>query len=377
MLIRMNKQTKRITVTIALTLLLVSIGSAVVVLGQPTLETRATRIVEVAEEASEKVGDIIVLIDTNETLQDKIDDAGLTDAFEGNVTIYWEGVGKVDDAGDSLAFYDYEGAIANSTEALSIFREVYRSINSILCDSDVKLGQFVDVEELEEAVERSQERVDELRELISADSPIYDKLIDAEGILTQALEFLPDKLEEAKASLREAGILISEVCQYLKEVAQELNPQRIKDYCEGAYQYMERFRERFGQAGTEGFDVDGFLQGFGYQNEDDFMARFQEMIQNAEGTEHVEDVLDDLEKIGRLIREMDQNLTQEMSHYRAQCGRSESGNGLGQESSGSGYGQEGSGSGYGQEFGGSESVQSGGDYVGRGSSGQMGFGGSQ
>jgi prefoldin subunit 5 len=374
---RMNKQTKRIIMTIALILLLVSIGSAAVVLGQPTLETRATRFVEVAEEASEKVGDIIVLIDTNETLQDKIDDAGLTDAFEGNVTLYWEGLGKVDDAGDFLAFDDYKSAIANATEALRIFREVYRSINNILCESDVKLGQFVDVEELEEAVERSQERVDELKELISADSPIYYKLIDAEGILTQALEFLPDKLEEAKASLREANILISEVCQYLKEVAQELNPQRIRDYCDSAYQYMERFRERFGQAGAEGFDVDGFLRGFGYQNEDDFMARFQEMIQNAEGTEDVKDVLDDLEEIGRLIREMDQNLTQEMGRYRAQYGRSESGNGLGQESGGSSYSQEGSGSGYGQEFGGSEFVQSGGGYVGQGSSGQMGFGGGQ
>jgi hypothetical protein len=376
-LIRMNKQTKRIAVTIALTLLLVSMGSAAVVLAQPTLETRAIRIVDLAEEASEKVGDIIVFIETNETVQDKIDDAGLTDAFEGNVTLYWEGRGKVDDSGDFLAFDDYEGAIANATEALSIFREVYRSINNILCASDVKLGQFVHVEELKEAVERSQERVDELRELISVDSPMYDKLIDAEGILTQALEFLPDQLEKTKASLREANILISEVCQYLKEVAQESSPQRIRDYCVGVYQYKERFRERFGQAGTEGFDVDEFLQRFGYQNEDEFMARFQEMIQNVEGTENVEDVLDDLEEIGRLIREMDQNLTQEMGHYRAQYGRSESGSGLGQESSGSGYGQEGSGSGYGQEFGGSVLVESGGGYVGRGSSGQMSFGGGQ
>ena len=87
------------------------------------------------------------------------------------------------------------------------------------------------------------------------------------------------------------------------------------------------------------------------------MARFQEMIENAKGTEDIED----LEEIGRLIRQMDQNLTQEMDHHRAQHGQSVSGSGFGQEGSGSGYGQEGSGNGYG----------------GSGGSGQMGFGGGQ
>ncbi len=76
------------------------------------------------------------------------------------------------------------------------------------------------------------------------------------------------------------------------------------------------------------------------------MARFQEMIENAKGTEDIED----LEEIGRLIREMDQNLTQEMGRHRAQ------------------HGQAGSGSGFGQTNGG---------YGGSSGSGQPGFGGGQ
>jgi len=156
-------------------------------------------------------------------------------------------------------------------------------------------------------------------------------------------------IEEAKASLREANILISEVCQYLKQVAQELNPQRIRDYCETAYQYRERFRGGFEQAETEGFDVNGFLQTYGYQNEEEFMARFQEMIQNAEGTEDLEDVLEDLEEIGRTIRETDQAFTTEMGRYREQHGHAESGSGFGQNMGGyggsGGSGQTGFGSG--------------------------------
>ena len=123
---------------------------------------------------------------------------------------------------------------------------------------------------------------------------------------------------------------------------------------------------RFGQAGTEGFDVNGFLQTYGYQNEEDFDARFQEMIENAKGTEDLYDVLEDLEEIGRTIREMDGNLTYEVGQYRARRGQQAAGTGSGQEGSGSGSG---SGSGYGQNAGG---------YGGSGSgSGQTGYGGGQ
>ena len=76
------------------------------------------------------------------------------------------------------------------------------------------------------------------------------------------------------------------------------------------------------------------------------MARFNEMIEQAKGTEDIED----LEEIGRTIREMDGNLTEEMARHRAR------------------HGQEATGSGYGQNAGG---------YGGSSSSGQPGFGGGQ
>ena len=348
----MNKRIRIATIA-SLVLLLVSAGSVSAIFSGQDPETRANRIVEIAEGASQKVGDLIDLVYANTTVVDMIETAGLTDDFGGNVTLYGEGNENVTNANLALENDDYEGAIANSTEALSIFREVYRSIQIILYNSDVKIGQLVDVDELEEAIERSLDRITELKELISTEAPIYSNLIDAEELLTQAKNLLPDNIEDAKANLREANVLISEVCQYLKQVAQELNPQRIRDYCDEAEQYRYRFRGRFEQAGTEGFDVNGFLQTYGYQNEDDFMARFQEMIENARGTEDLDDVLEDLEEIGRTIREMDQNLTYEVGQYRERHGQQATGTGSGQEGSGSGYGQNagvygGSGSGSGQ-----------------------------
>ena len=326
------------------------------------IETKAERMVDIADGARDRVLELVDLIEADPTAMELITDAELDGQFYNNVSLCVDGEGwtYLNAANQSLLAGDYEDAIVNSKEALTIFRDVLRAINVILVDAGVEIEQPLGAQVIQEAIERSLSRVEELQELISPDAPIYAKLIDAEGYLTTAIGLLHDNVEDAKASLREANILISEVCQYLKQVAQELNPQRIRDYCETAYQYRERFRGGFEQAETEGFDVNGFLQTYGYQNEEEFMARFQEMIQNAQGTEDLDDVLEDLEEIGRTIREIDGNLTQEMGQHGEQHGQQATGNGSGQEGSGSGYGQNGGG------YGGSGS-----------GSGQMGYGGGQ
>jgi hypothetical protein len=331
-------------------LIVIAVGSLSVALGQPATETRATNIVESAQAAEERVGELIDLVASNASALTMIETAGLTDAYEANVTLYGEGQQNVTNALECLEAEDYEGAIENATDAMSIFREVYRAINQILCDSDVKICQSVDPEELEDAIDRSLAKIEDLKDLISEEAEIYSNITAAEDLLLEAKnELLPDDIEGAKDNLREANALIRDVCLYLKEVAQDLNPGRIRDYCE-ELQSRYRFRERFGQAQTEGFDVNGFLQGAGYQNEDDFMTRFQEMIQNAQDTEDIEDAVDDLEEIGRFAREFDGSFNQQMGQFRAQHG---------QNNGGAGYGQQGSGSDGGQRNGGSGQMGSG------------------
>jgi hypothetical protein len=337
----MNKQT-RIATVVSLVLLLVSVGSVSAVLTIQNPENKANRMIEIAESAEDRVGNLIDRVVADLDASELIE----TEEFLGNVTLYEEGMDSVSNAIAAFGVDDFEGAIANATDALNIFREVFRSIQIMLYTYDIKIGPLVDVDALEEAILRSIERVEDLEALISSEAPIYDKLIDAKGNLTLALSFLPENVEDAKSSLREANMLLGEISQYLKQVAQELNPQRIRDYCENAYQYRERFREQFRGGREEGFDVNGFLQTQGYQDEDDFMARFQEMIENAQGSEDIED----LEDIGRTIREMDQNLNEELGGYRARYG---------QQATDSGNGQMGPG------------------YGGNGGSGQSGFGGGQ
>lgn len=362
-------KTSRIAVLMILVAVIAMAAPASAYFSSQSLETKAERMVEIAEEARDRVFDLVDIVESNATVMEMIIDAGLDGQFYDNVSLCVEagttvdgeiktenGTGwtYLDAANKALLAGEYEDAIDNAREALTVFREVLRSIHAILFEAGVETEQLVAPQVISDAIERSLERVEELQALISTDAPIYSNLTEAKELLTEAKnEFLPDNIEDAKANLREANILISEVCQYLKQVAQELNPSRIRDYCEEAGQYRDRFRDRFRGAWDEGFDVNGFLQTYGYQNEDEFMGRFQEMIENAQGAEDLEDVLEDLEEIGSLIREMDQNLNQEMGQHRAQHGQAGSGSGYGQNG-GSGYGQESSGTSGGQ-YGGSGS----------------------
>jgi uncharacterized membrane protein YccC len=106
--------------------------------------------------------------------------------------------------------------------------------------------------------------------------------------------------EAAKDSLREANTLISQVCQDLKAIAQELNPSRIRGYLNEAYRFRERFRERFGQAWNEEIDVDKFLQASGYQYEEEFMAYFQQIIEKAQGSTNIKEAIQNLNNLGQM-----------------------------------------------------------------------------
>ena len=364
----------KIAVLAILVVILIMAAPVSAYFSSQSIDTKAERMIEIAEDAREKVLVLISSVVSDEAAMENITEAGLDGQCYDNVSLLVEegttyGTWEADSDGEgwialvnakqALSEMEYEDSISYSRDSLEISRTVLKSIQLILYTADVDIGQIIEPQILQEAIERSLDKILELKNLL-ADTEMLAKLDTAETLLQDAQSALDsDQIENAKDSLRDANALISQVCQDLQEIARKFNPQRITDYCEGAYQYRERFRERFGQARNEGFDVDEFFQGLGYQNEEEFMARFQEMIQNAEGTEDFEDTLQELEEIGRLLRDLDQNFTQEMGHYRAQHGQSGSTGGFGQEANYGGHGQQSNDDGI----------------KGNTGSGQMGFGG--
>lgn len=331
----------RIVVLILLATVIVSVAPVSAVFYAQSLEsTRAEKFVKLADRAGEQVKDLIDLVYANKTALQIIEDAGFLDELEGNVTFYYEGVANVTNAYAALEIEDSQGAIANATQALRIFREVFSSIHIILCNSGLEKGQLVDAQGLLEAIRRAIEKIERLRELLPEDATESLGLLDeAETYLNIELAMtllLEGKVSEVVYNLTQANQLIIQVYQYLKEQAEITNSLRICNYLEGMQRYRERLRERFRFAANEGINVDVFLESLGYQNEAEFMQTLENMIQNAQGkTEDIKNAIQDLEAISQAIREMDQALTQEMNRHRERYG---SGQG-----SGSGYGYGGGG----------------------------------
>jgi hypothetical protein len=301
--------------------------------GQAQIQaTPAEELVELADRAEQQVKNLIDLVYANETALQKIEDVGLIDELESNVTLYGEGVGNLTAAHDALEIADYEGAVNYATEALSIFREVFSSIHMILEDAGLQKGHLVDKQGLLEAMTRQLQRIDRLREILPADAPdeIKQLLDDAEALLdieAATALLLEGKASEVISNLQEAKELISQVYQYLKEQAEESNSWRIGDYCE---RVRERIRERFRYGNQTGIDFTAVLESLGYQSENQFMETLENMIQTAQGKAgDFKNALQDLDAIGQMVQEMDQALTQEINRHQNGSGSGSNGGGSG------------------------------------------------
>jgi len=343
------KASKIAILAILVTVIVMAAPASAYVMSQ-NIETKAERMVEIADGARETVMDLVALVEDNTTAKQLILDADLDEDFYGNVSLCvsdgtmvngtavtgdGEGWTYLDAANTSLLAGDYEDAIDNAREALAIFRDVLRSINDILYDAGVETGQILEAQVLQEAIDRSMDRIEQLRALL-ADEELLGNLTDAEALLNEAQTLLDSgEIEDAKDALIEANSIISDVCRQLKEIAQDLNPGRIERYLGNAHRYKEKFRERFGHAWDEEIDVDEFLKALGYENEEAFMAEFQGMIEKAQGAEDVKEAIQSLKEIGQMIRNMDSALTQEFGRHREQ--------GQSMPGKGNGYGNMGSG----------------------------------
>jgi len=324
---------KRQLVVVALLASIVIMAAPVSAMFGQVQATPAEQLVAVADKAEQQVKNLIDLVYTNESALDKIEEVGLLEALEQNVTLYDEGVGNLTAAHDALDAEDYEGAVDYATEVLSIFREVFSSIHMILEDAGLQKCTLADCEGLLDAMTRQLERIDRLREILPEDTPeeITQLLDDAEALLdidaARAL-LLEGNVTEVRDTLIEAKELIAQVHDYLKEEAEGLNAWRLDGYCE---RVRERIRERFRSGNQSGINFNDVLQSYGYQNENQFMEELENMIQTAKGNKaNFQNALQDLDAIGQMVQEMDQAMAQKMNqHMNGSGGSGEGGGNIG------------------------------------------------
>jgi tetratricopeptide (TPR) repeat protein len=340
----MMQKKQLIALALLVSVVLAVAPASAILYGQAQIQaTPAEELVDLAEKAEQQVQNLIDLVYSNETALQKIEDVGLLDELEGNVTFFDEGGVNLAAAYEALDAADYDGAVDYATEALGVFREVFSSIHVILEAAGLQKGQLVDNQGLLEAMQRQLQRIDRLREILPEDAPeeIKQLLDNAEALLdvdaARAL-LLEGRSSDVLSSLQEAKLLISQVYDYLKTQAEESNVWRINSYCE---RVRERIRERFRQGSQMGIDFTDVLESMGYQSEDQFMETLQNMTQTAQGeTGDFKKALQDLDAIGQMVQQMDQALTQKMNQH--QGGNGQDG-GYGSGGMGSGYGMGGNG----------------------------------
>ena len=349
------KRSKIAILTILLAVIVMAAPASAYITSQ-NIETKADRMVEIAANAQEAVMEIVAQVEANTTAYQMLLDADLDEQFYGNVSLCVEAGTLVNgkaatDNGEGWNYLDaantwllaeyYEDAIDNAREALAIFRDVLRSINDILFDAGIETDDILDAYVLQEAIDRSRDRIDQLQALIDDEHELQGNLTDADDYLDEAQTALDaGELEDAKDALKEANSIISYVCTELREIARELNPGRIQSYLVHAHQYRERFRQMFGQASDEAIDVDAVAKALGYADEEAFMAQLQEMIQNAQDANDINEAIKALKDFSKMAKKMDNAITDEFGRNRGGNGQ---GNGNGSAGNGKGNGNMGGG----------------------------------
>ena len=219
---------------------------------------KVEKFIELAVRAKEKTETLINTTYANETAIETITGAGLYDELDANVTEFNKAVQNITNA-QEIFQEDPEGAIANVTYALGIFREVFKAMNTILTMSGVQRGQLVDAQGLMQAMKRALDRIDRLEEI--GELPIETSWLLGNATLylnvTQALEWLQiGMVNQTAHNLTQANNLISQAHKTLKKTAAEMNTKRIQSYFRVIENLYSRLKQQVEKAIERDLDAE-------------------------------------------------------------------------------------------------------------------------
>jgi hypothetical protein len=270
-------------------------------------------IVGIAERAGDQIENLVTSVYANENATERMQNMNLTQQFEDSVAIYQEkGLEVLLKAQEALANSDFNNAVDFAFQALAIFREVYSSLQAILEKAGLQDNYSLDAQGLSEAINRDLQKLSNIQKLLPQNTTqetmnLFDTSINS---LLEAKQSLQDaEYQEAQALYLEAKQQITQIYQYLKNLAQESNPWRLNIYCEGLQQ---RIQEQFRYGAQNHIDFSVALKSLGYQSENQFMQSLQNRIQDAESQANIGVALEECLSISQMVQQMEQALNQEI-----------------------------------------------------------------
>ena len=245
-------------------------------------KTRAEKIIWIADSAKRRVEVLINITLANATVLEMINSTGLNASLQGNLTLFNEGVILLENATDEFNNGNYENATIYAIEALKVFRDVFRNINRILCQANVKKGEIIDAQGLLQAMNRALLRIEKIRELMNRsqieNETITQTLEEAKQLLniTEAISMLQQgNVTRVAHNLAEANRLIAQATQMLKNELRQKLIERIEHFKAMIRQRIEKIKERLQKMNMTGKDL---LGPWGFKSMEEFRGKIIEII---------------------------------------------------------------------------------------------------
>lgn len=268
------------SVILLLSALLLSAEAQAYAYKPPEGREGAECMVRVAEGARLRLGALINATEANEAAMRAIRDAGLMEAFKGNVSLYVEGAGMLAEAKARLSSGDYDGAVSGSVQAMKAFREAFRGIVNVLEAAGLRRGELLRAQGLAIAAERALERIRRVEEALPEGAEDVRAMLEQAKLCvaeaTQALQ-RGDAADAAK-KLAEANRLINEAFAALKARAEENMAERMSRFCE---RLACRFRELMENMAGNGPNASALLRE--HDKFQESLNRFRENAQKEKG----------------------------------------------------------------------------------------------
>ena len=281
--------------------LLVSVPASAIYAQTQEEGRKVENFIELAERAKEKTQLLIDITYANATAIATITSAGLSDELEANVTDFNDAAENLTNAYACLEAEDYDGAIANVTSALGVFREVLKAVKTILAESGVEKGQLLDGQGLLQAIERALEKIEALRQIGDLPAQVEWLLGNATLHLDRetAIEWLQlSMVNQTAHNLTQSNKLIAEAHKALKKTAAEMNTHRIRNF----FKVMNKTHERLSKQVSKLVDPSALQAALGDVNT--VIGQAQEAFDN----EDYSQALGLLEDARALLEEVEQGL---------------------------------------------------------------------
>ena len=309
------KMTKSKAIALSMLFLLMSsmLPAILLVNGQVNI-TVEEDLVKLAEQAGNQIQNLIAEVYADENATAKIQNASLTQQFEGNVTLYEnDGLNQLITAKEALVKSNYDIAADSALNALAIFRDVYSSFQGILKTVGLENTLSINNQGLMDAINRELQRLNTFQNLLlsNATQKTFTQIEAANNTLLQAKAALQEgKYAEAQTLYLKARENITQIYQYLKTQAEESNIWRLSGYCERTQQ---RIQERFRYGNQNGIDFTGAIHSLGYQSESQFMQALQNRIQSAQSQSDIKNAIQECLTIDQMVQQMEQTLNKEIN----------------------------------------------------------------